>query len=101
MVFLKINAGLVGRYLREDRIGSRPTTTVLLCGTICFGWVGINFVPQPVIGVSGGCDSSYLCYLAKEKMGLRSIAVHFDNTWNLKIAVENIDIVLKKLIIYF
>lgn len=34
-------------------------------------------------------------------MGLRSIAVHFDNTWNLKIAVENIDIVLKKLIIYF
>lgn len=50
-----------------------------------------------VIGVSGGCDSSYLLYLAKEKLGLRPLAVHFDNTWNSRIAVENIHRVLKKL----
>ena len=50
-----------------------------------------------VIGVSGGCDSSYLLYLAKVKLGLRPLAVHFDNTWNSRIAVENIHKVLKKL----
>jgi N-acetyl sugar amidotransferase len=50
-----------------------------------------------VIGISGGCDSSYLLYIAKEKLGLRPMAVHFDNTWNSKTAVENIDLVLKKL----
>lgn len=50
-----------------------------------------------VIGVSGGCDSSYLLHLAKKKLGLRPLAVHFDNTWNSKIAVENIYRVLKKL----
>jgi N-acetyl sugar amidotransferase len=50
-----------------------------------------------VVGISGGCDSSYLLYLAKVKMGLRPIAVHFDNTWNSNTAVENIDLVLKKL----
>jgi N-acetyl sugar amidotransferase len=49
-----------------------------------------------VIGVSGGCDSSYLVYMAK-KYGLRPLAVHFDNTWNSTIAVENIKRVLKKL----
>lgn len=49
-----------------------------------------------VIGVSGGCDSSYLLYLAR-KLGLRPLAVHFDNTWNSTIAVENIHIMLKKL----
>lgn len=50
-----------------------------------------------VIGISGGCDSSYLLYVAKEKLDLRPMAVHFDNTWNSKTAVENIDLVLKKL----
>jgi tRNA(Ile)-lysidine synthase TilS/MesJ len=49
-----------------------------------------------VVGVSGGCDSSYLLYKTKE-LGLRPLAVHFDNTWNSKIAVENIQRVLKKL----
>jgi N-acetyl sugar amidotransferase len=49
-----------------------------------------------VVGVSGGCDSSYMVYLAKE-LGLRPLAVHFDNTWDSTIAVENIHNVLKKL----
>ena len=38
-----------------------------------------------VIGVSGGTDSSYMVYLAKQ-WGLRPLAVHFDNTWNTSIA---------------
>ena len=49
-----------------------------------------------IVGVSGGCDSSYLLYVAKE-LGLRPLAVHFDNTWNSTIANENIQCVLKKL----
>lgn len=49
-----------------------------------------------IVGVSGGCDSSYLIYKTIE-LGLRPLAVHFDNTWNSKIAVENIHRVLKKL----
>lgn len=49
-----------------------------------------------VVGVSGGCDSSYLVIKAKE-LGLRPLAVHFDNTWNSTIAVENIRVVLDKL----
>jgi hypothetical protein len=49
------------------------------------------------IGVSGGCDSSYLLWLAKEKLGLRPLAAQFDNTWNSKIAVDNLHKVLKAL----
>lgn len=49
-----------------------------------------------VVGVSGGCDSSFLLYKMKE-LGLRPLAVHFDNTWDSTIAVENINNVLKKL----
>jgi len=48
------------------------------------------------VGVSGGCDSSYMLYLAKQ-LGLRPLAVHFDNTWDSAVAVENIHNVLKKL----
>lgn len=49
-----------------------------------------------IVGVSGGADSSYMIHLAKE-YGLRPLAVHFDNTWNSTIAVENINNVLDKL----
>lgn len=49
-----------------------------------------------VVGVSGGCDSTYLLHMAKE-LGLRPLAAHFDNTWNSKIAVENIHNILDKL----
>ena len=42
-----------------------------------------------VVGVSGGVDSTYTLYLMK-KMGLRPLAVHFDNGWNSDIAVQNI-----------
>lgn len=42
-----------------------------------------------IVGVSGGTDSSYLLYLAKQ-WGLRPLAVHYDNTWNSAIATMNI-----------
>jgi N-acetyl sugar amidotransferase len=57
---------------------------------------GKNKKYDVVIGVSGGCDSSYMLHMAKE-YGLRPLAAHFDNTYNSTIAVENIQIVLEKL----
>jgi hypothetical protein len=49
-----------------------------------------------VVGVSGGCDSSYMLYQTKE-LGLRPLAVNFDNGWSTKIATDNLDKILKKL----
>lgn len=49
-----------------------------------------------VVGVSGGCDSSYMLHLTKE-LGLRPLAVHYDNTWNSDVAVSNIRNVLRAL----
>jgi N-acetyl sugar amidotransferase len=49
-----------------------------------------------IIGVSGGVDSTYVAYLTKE-LGIRVLAVHFDNGWNSELAVANIEKVLKKL----
>lgn len=49
-----------------------------------------------ILGVSGGVDSSYLAYIVKE-LGLRPLAVHFDNGWNSELAVDNIKKVLGKL----
>ena len=39
-----------------------------------------------MVGVSGGRDSTYVLYNAL-KLGLRPLAVHFDNGWNSEIAV--------------
>lgn len=44
-----------------------------------------------IIGMSGGIDSSYLTYLAKEVMGLRPLVFHVDGGWNSQIAVNNIE----------
>jgi len=49
-----------------------------------------------VIGLSGGIDSCYAAYIAKQK-GLRILAVHLDNGWNSEEAVQNIKNVAKKL----
>lgn len=49
-----------------------------------------------IAGVSGGVDSTYVVYLAKQ-MGLRPLAIHFDNGWNSELAVSNIETVLSKL----
>ena len=50
-----------------------------------------------VIGVSGGCDSSFMLHLARKEFGLRVLAAHFDNTYNSRIAVENIQRMLEAL----
>lgn len=44
-----------------------------------------------LIGISGGVDSSYLTYLAKEKMGLRPLIFHVDAGWNSQEATNNIE----------
>lgn len=44
-----------------------------------------------IIGMSGGIDSSYLTYVAKEKLGLRPLVFHVDAGWNSDIAVNNIE----------
>jgi N-acetyl sugar amidotransferase len=44
-----------------------------------------------VIGLSGGVDSSYVTYLAKEKLGLRPLLLHVDAGWNSQQAVNNIE----------
>lgn len=49
-----------------------------------------------MIGVSGGVDSTYVAHLSS-KLGLRVLAVHFDNGWNSTLAVENIEKTLLQL----
>lgn len=49
-----------------------------------------------ILGVSGGVDSTYLALQAK-KLGLRCLAVHFDNGWNSELAVKNIENILHSL----
>ncbi len=44
-----------------------------------------------IIGLSGGLDSSYVSYLAKEVMGLRPLLFHVDAGWNTDQAVGNIE----------
>lgn len=44
-----------------------------------------------IIGLSGGLDSSYAAYVAKEVMGLRPLIFHVDAGWNTEKAVSNIE----------
>jgi putative aminotransferase len=44
-----------------------------------------------IIGLSGGLDSSYVSYVAKEIMGLRPLLLHVDAGWNTDRAVGNIE----------
>lgn len=50
-----------------------------------------------IIGMSGGIDSSYLTYIAKEKLGLRPLVFHVDAGWNSQQAVNNIEKLVDKL----
>lgn len=49
-----------------------------------------------IVGISGGTDSAYLVYKLVE-LGMRPLAVHFDNGWNSETATQNIEMLLKKL----
>lgn len=51
--------------------------------------VGKNF--DCIIGLSGGLDSSYVAYVAKEIMGIRPLLFHVDAGWNTDKAVGNIE----------
>ena len=44
-----------------------------------------------IIGLSGGLDSSYTTYIAREKLGLRPLLFHVDAGWNTDQAVGNIE----------
>ena len=50
-----------------------------------------------IIGMSGGIDSSYLTYAAKEQFGLRPLVFHVDAGWNSQVAVNNIEKLVDKL----
>lgn len=50
-----------------------------------------------IIGMSGGIDSSYLTYIAKEHFGLKPLVFHVDAGWNSQIAVNNIEQLVDKL----
>lgn len=49
-----------------------------------------------ILGLSGGVDSSYMAWLAKQ-WGLRPLLVHFDNGWNSELAVRNIEEIVNRL----
>jgi N-acetyl sugar amidotransferase len=44
-----------------------------------------------LMGISGGVDSSYCAWLAKEKFGLRPLMFHVDAGWNTETSVHNIN----------
>jgi N-acetyl sugar amidotransferase len=50
-----------------------------------------------IIGMSGGVDSSFLTYIAKEQLGLRPLVFHVDAGWNSQVAVNNIEKLVDKL----
>ena len=57
--------------------------------------IGKNDEYDCLIGLSGGVDSSYICYWAK-KEGFRPLVVHFDNGWNSELASMNIENIISK-----
>jgi N-acetyl sugar amidotransferase len=58
---------------------------------------GKNKKHDCLIGLSGGADSSYLVYLAKGKLGLRPLVFLVDTGWNLDVANENVERLIKGL----
>jgi N-acetyl sugar amidotransferase len=57
--------------------------------------LGKNQQYDCLVGLSGGVDSSYICYWAKQ-IGLRPLVVHFDNGWNSELATKNIENIIAK-----
>ena len=50
-----------------------------------------------LLGISGGLDSSYVAYVAKEKFGLRPLIFHCDAGWNSDLGVSNIQKIIEGL----
>ncbi len=79
-------------YLKQGEEGEQ-----LLSDTIsAIKEYGNNKQYDCLIGLSGGVDSSYVAYKAKQ-LGLRALCVHFDNGWNSEQAVMNIHHIVNKL----
>ena len=49
-----------------------------------------------LIGISGGVDSSYVTYLAHQKLKVNPLVIHFDNGWNSETANRNIQKIVSK-----
>ena len=75
-------------------LDQRPARLAALVGQIKRDGQGKEY--DCVIGVSGGVDSTYVAYMTHE-LGLRPLAIHFDNGWNSELAVANIEKTLKTL----
>ena len=58
---------------------------------------GKNKTYDCIIGLSGGVDSSYLTYIAKEKLGLRPLVLMVDTGWNVNASNENVSKLIKGL----
>jgi N-acetyl sugar amidotransferase len=56
---------------------------------------GANRDHDCLIGISGGLDSSYVTYVAKEKFGLRPLMFHCDAGWNSDLGVSNIQKIIE------
>jgi N-acetyl sugar amidotransferase len=79
------------RYLDEDYVAQERERIVSQVKK-----AGVNSQYDCLVGVSGGVDSTYVCYIAK-RLGLRPLAVHVDNGWNSELAVKNIESALNVL----
>jgi len=49
-----------------------------------------NLIYDVIVGVSGGCDSSYTLWFTKEILKLKPLAVSFNNGWNTETADSNL-----------
>jgi len=77
------------RYLPSVRWAPAESERALEQAAAAIRLAGAGHDYDSVIGLSGGVDSSYAALLA-HRLGLRPLAVHFDNGWDSEIAVENI-----------
>ncbi len=81
---------LVDRATRAERVGEFNTIVDRI------KQAGKGKPYDCIIGLSGGVDSTYLAWQAKQQ-GLRLLAVHFDSGWNSELAVHNIESTVKTL----
>lgn len=47
-----------------------------------------------IIGLSGGLDSSFVAYYAKERLGLRPLLLHVDAGWNTPVSIHNVECIV-------
>ena len=79
-------------YVRQGAAGDEALNKLL--ATIKEKGAGKKY--DCITGVSGGVDSTYLSYMAKQ-WGLNPLVVHFDNGWNSELAVKNIENIISRL----